>query len=96
MERREELGISHFCEFHMCRKHPNSGVSMKKEDFRVGCPPSAGLGEGLLAFQVSQWIKSSPAMQETQETWVWSLGQEDALEESMGTHPHILAWRSLD
>ena len=35
-------------------------------------------------------------MQETQETWVWSLGQEDALEESMGTHPHILAWRSLD
>ena len=27
------------------------------------------------------------------ETWVWSLGREDALEESMATHCSILAWR---
>ena len=59
----------------------------------MGCPLSAGLGEGLLASQVSQWVKSPPAMQETQETRVQPLGQEDALEESMGTHPSILAWR---
>ena len=32
-------------------------------------------------------------MQEPQETWVWSLGREDALEEEMATHSSILAWR---
>ena len=26
------------------------------------------------------------------ETWVWSLGQEDPLEEGMATHSSILAW----
>ena len=28
-----------------------------------------------------------------QETWVWSLGQEDLLEKGMATHSSILAWR---
>ena len=28
-----------------------------------------------------------------QETWVGSLGWEDALEEGMATHSSILAWR---
>ena len=28
-----------------------------------------------------------------QETWVWSLGQGDPLEEEMATHSSILAWR---
>ena len=32
-------------------------------------------------------------MQETQETRVQSLGQEDPLEESMATHAYILAWK---
>ena len=32
-------------------------------------------------------------MQETQETWVRSLGGEDPLEEGMATHSSILAWR---
>ena len=32
-------------------------------------------------------------MQETKETWVWSLGQEDPPEEGMATHFSILAWR---
>ena len=31
-------------------------------------------------------------MQETQETWVRSLGREDLLEEEMATHSGILAW----
>ena len=31
-------------------------------------------------------------MQETQETQVQSLGQEDPLEEEMATHSSILAW----
>jgi len=32
-------------------------------------------------------------MQETQEMWVQSMGQEDPLEEEMTTHSSILAWR---
>ena len=32
-------------------------------------------------------------MQETQENWVWSLGQKDFLEEEMATHSSILAWK---
>ena len=38
-------------------------------------------------------MKNPPAMQETQETWVWFLGQEDLLEEGMATHSSILVWR---
>ena len=30
-----------------------------------------------------------------QETWAWSLGQEDTLEQEMATHSSILAWRLL-
>ena len=32
-------------------------------------------------------------VQESQETWVRSLGQEDLLEEEMATHSNILAWK---
>ena len=32
-------------------------------------------------------------MQETQETWVWFLGQEDLMEKEMATHSSILAWK---
>ena len=39
---------------------------------------------------VAQIVKNRPAMQ---ETWVWSLGQEDPLEKQMATHSSILAWR---
>ena len=38
---------------------------------------------------VVQTVKNTPAMQ---ETWVWSLGQEDPLEKGMETHSRILAW----
>ena len=34
-------------------------------------------------------------MQETQETWVWSLGPEDPLVEEMATHSSTVAWRIL-
>ena len=37
-------------------------------------------------------VRNLPAMQETQETWVQSLGQEEPLEEEMATHSSILAW----
>ena len=55
------------------------------------------LGEGIgyplqysWASPVAQMVKNLPAVG---ETWVWSLGQEDPLEESMVTHFSILAWR---
>jgi hypothetical protein len=39
---------------------------------------------------VTQVVKNLPAMR---ETWVRSLGWEDALEEGTTTHSSILAWR---
>ena len=40
---------------------------------------------------VAQRINNLPAMQDTQETWVQSLGWEDPLKEEMATHFSILA-----
>ena len=37
--------------------------------------------------------KNLPVNAETQETWVWSLGWEDPLEQEMATHYSILAWK---
>ena len=48
-----------------------------------------GIGTSLMA----QWEKNPPAAQEPQKMRVWSLGQEDALEEGVATHSSILAWR---
>ena len=42
------------------------------------------------ASPVAQTVKNLPAMQ---ETWVQSLGWEDALEEGLATHSSILTWR---
>ena len=39
---------------------------------------------------MAQMVKNVPVMQ---ETWVWSLGQEDPLEKGMVTHSSILTWR---
>ena len=39
---------------------------------------------------MAQMVKNLPAMQ---ETWVRSLGLEDALEKEMATHSSILAWK---
>ena len=44
---------------------------------------------------MAQWVKNLPAMQETQETRVQSLGWEDPLEEKMATQSSILAWEML-
>ena len=39
---------------------------------------------------VAQMVKNPPAML---ETWIWSLGWEDPLEEGTATHSSILAWK---
>ena len=42
---------------------------------------------------MAQWVKNLPAIQETQEMGIWSLGWEDPLEEEMATHSNILPWK---
>ena len=57
----------------------------------LGRSPGKGIGYPLLyswASLVAQMVKNPPAMQ---ETWVRSLGWEDALEENMAIHSSILA-----
>ena len=39
---------------------------------------------------MGQQVKNLPAMQETQDTQVRTLGQEDPLEKKMATHSSIL------
>ena len=46
-----------------------------------------------MGFPGGSVVKNLPAMQETQETQVQSLSQEDPLEKGMVTHSSILAWR---
>ena len=47
----------------------------------------------LWGFPDGATVKNLPAMQETQETGVSSLGLEDTLGKAMATHSSILAWR---
>ena len=44
-----------------------------------------------MGFLVGSVVKNPPAMQ---ETWVRSLGQDDALKKGMATHSSSLAWKS--
>ena len=39
---------------------------------------------------VAQMVKNLPAME---EIWVWSISQEDTVEEEMATHSSTLAWK---
>ena len=47
----------------------------------------------LLHFSLTQQVKNLPVMQETQEMWAQSLGQEDPLKEEMAIHSSVLAWK---
>ena len=40
----------------------------------------------------TQWLRICLSVQETEEIWVRSLGQEDTLEKEMATHSSTLAW----
>ena len=61
-------------------------------DFRAlsFLPPSLLFPSALL---MAHQVKNLPTMQETQEMWVRSLGQEGLLENEMETHSSILAWK---
>ena len=45
-----------------------------------------------MGFPGGSMVQTVPAMQKPQDMRVRSLGWEDPLEESMGTHSSILAW----
>ena len=54
-----------------------------------GSSPGEGIGyplQSCLASPMAQTVKNPPTMQ---ETWVWSTGWEDPLEEGMATHSSI-------
>ena len=46
----------------------------------------------IYSFPGGSVVKNPPAVQETKETCVPSLGREDPLEKEMAAHPGILAW----
>ena len=61
---------------------------------KVGSPSFLRLNNiPLLGFPDGSAVKNPPAVQESQETQVRFLCQEDPLEEGMATHSSILAWR---
>ena len=51
------------------------------------------LSNNMTGFPGVSVVKNLLAMQEMQETWVQSMGQEDPLEEGMATHSSVFAWR---
>ena len=48
-----------------------------------------------MGFSSDLAVKNPPVMQETQETWVQTLGQDYPLEEEMATYSSVLAWEIL-
>ena len=80
------------------RKGHVSKVFIEKKKFEITCLPK-GRKKALWlkkrywqkgSYLVTQAVKNLPAMR---ETWVRSLGWEDALEEGTTTHSSTLAWR---
>ena len=75
-----------------------------KSLFLIASNPGHGNPEYLFHF-ISNWIYAlscfpggtvggiQPPVQETQETWVWSLGREDTVEQEVATHSSVLAWK---
>ena len=66
----------------------------RQEDIKINVVYFIILSRTSISYEASrmaQWVKNLPAMQETQEVWVRSLGHEDPLEEEMATHSSILA-----
>ena len=47
----------------------------------------------MVGFPSGSVVKHLPAVQETQETWVPSLGWKDPLEKGVATHSSILGWK---
>ena len=46
------------------------------------------------ACRMAQQVKNLPGMQETQKTWIRSLGRKDPLEKEMAIRSSIRAWEN--
>ena len=68
--------------------HPVGRWSLISTHFPFG---KFKFGSALVAFSGGSAVMNLPAMQ---ETWVWSLGWGDPLEEERATHSSILAWKN--
>ena len=65
---------------------PDQGIRFHMTQIRVHTLPWATL--------MAQWVKNTPAVEETQEMQDRPLGREDLLEDEMATHSSILAGKS--
>ena len=86
-QRVRNLFLYSLCDFYLAQNHPwsiSSWATPGNLNWIMGTYPSTG------ASLVAYLVKNPPAMQ---ETLVWFLSREDALEEGMATHSRILAWR---
>ena len=72
----------------LVKEYPSSGQNFK--DWIQLFTLLEEMAKCVIIYEVAQMVKKLPAMQ---ETWVLSLGREDALEKVMATHSSILAWR---
>ena len=70
--------------------HPTFGLL---RDFRTVSTEAEPVYIPCSHVKVAQWLKNPPAMQEMQEMQARPLGREDCLDEGMGTHSSILAWK---
>ena len=61
---------------------------------RLTLPVSVLKNPELGGFPGGSAVKNPPAMQETQEMGLRSLGREDPLENEMATHSSLLAWET--
>ena len=66
------------------------GVNTHQHSIKLKKSPISKPYHGFVAGSV---VKNPPVMQKSQETQDRSLGQKNPLEEGMGTHSSILAWR---
>ena len=65
-------------------QHPKKSIIL-----HLTCSGRDQISKSEVVSPVAQTVKNLPAMQETQ---VWSLGEEDSIEEGMATLSSILAW----
>ena len=73
--------------FPSCR---NWGTERLSDSSKITQSLHGRVGIWVQASLMAQAVKHLPAMQ---ETWVWSLGWEDPLDEEMATHSNTLAWK---
>ena len=71
-------------------EHPSDVSLLKNSNPTPPTPVSCYLRKNQAFFRASQGDSVVKNLPSKQETWVWSLGQKDSLEEEMATHFNIL------